>query len=202
MLYINYKYLNRKQRPTYNLSSADPLTTLARSRQIHNWEALLTYLRQLPYGRTSSRSDLSLVLTENRGTCSSKHALAKQLADLNKISGVELILAIYKMSEINTPGIGTHLSDNNLAYMPEAHSYLKVNGQRIDITTQASDVSKIIEDIVLERAIEADQVGDFKVAYRKSYIEQWRKDEELALRLDELWSIREQCIASLARSQS
>jgi len=64
----------------------------------------------LPYGRTANRTDLSLVISEQKGTCSSKHALLKEVADLNGIKGIDLIIGIYKMSEANTPGIGDELS--------------------------------------------------------------------------------------------
>jgi hypothetical protein len=37
-------------------------------------------LYTLPYGRNSDRSDFLLVLSEGRGTCSTKHALASSRA--------------------------------------------------------------------------------------------------------------------------
>jgi len=182
-------------------SSNDSLTALAKDKQLRSWKDLLEYLRQLPYGRTSDRSDLSLVLRENKGTCSSKHALAKQLADLNSVADVELILAIYKMSETNTPGIGSHLTDNGLAYIPEAHCYLKVQGERMDITNAHSDISSLKEAIISETTIEPSQVGDYKVSYHKAFIEKWRVEENSAFSFDELWSIREKCIAALAANK-
>lgn len=33
------------------------------------------FVKQLPYGRNTDRSDYRLVLSEGRGTCSTKHAL-------------------------------------------------------------------------------------------------------------------------------
>ena len=38
------------------------------------------YIQALPYGRNTHPSDLLIVLTEERGTCSTKHALLRRLA--------------------------------------------------------------------------------------------------------------------------
>lgn len=70
-----------------------------------DWNTLLQGVQNIPFGRNRSRADFSLVLKENRGTCSTKHALIKEIADLNKIEHVELMLGIYKMNDQNTPGI-------------------------------------------------------------------------------------------------
>ena len=69
----------------YPLKALDPLTKLAKSKGAYTWNCLLDYIKNLPYGRNSNRTDFSLVFTEHKGTCSSKHALLKQLADTNKI---------------------------------------------------------------------------------------------------------------------
>ncbi len=116
------------------LYSNDVLTQLLKTNGISDWQQLITYIQQLPYGRTANRADLSLVIKEQKGTCSSKHALLKKVADLNGIKGIELVIGIYKMSELNTPGIGKELSNNGLRYIPEAHCYLKVNGEQTDYT--------------------------------------------------------------------
>lgn len=88
-----------------NLNSNKTLTYLAKSKGLHTWNELLYHVRQLPYGRNKSRTDFSLVISEAKGTCSSKHAFLKSIADENEFP-VKLILCLYKMSEKNTPGIG------------------------------------------------------------------------------------------------
>jgi len=56
------------------LKSNGLLTLQLRSKSINNWNEFLSYIRNLPYGRTSNRTDLGTVIKENKGTCSSKHA--------------------------------------------------------------------------------------------------------------------------------
>ena len=51
---------------------------------------------ELPYGRNSNPDDPLTVLTEQRGTCSTKHALLRRLAIEQRIDLV-LMLGIYEM---------------------------------------------------------------------------------------------------------
>lgn len=93
----------------HTLKSKDPLTLELLASQIQTWKELLAIVRNLPYGRNSNRKDITLVWKEQKGTCSSKHAFLKYVADLNTITNIELILGIYKMKESNTRNIGTFL---------------------------------------------------------------------------------------------
>lgn len=179
-------------------SSTDSLTTLIKSNGLTTWEDLIQYIQNLPYGRNLNRTDLGLVIREQKGSCSSKHALLKAIADLNSISNVTLILGIYKMNALNTPKIGDELSKYQLEYIPEAHCYLKINGERKDVTTTNSQFETLKKDILMELEIEPHQVAEFKVDYHKKFIIQWIKASKIPFDFESIWSIREQCIANLA----
>src|SRR5580693_6979785 len=64
------------------------------------------YVCELAYGRNSDPDDPLVVLTERRGTCSTKHALLRRLSIEQEID-LLLILGIYEMNERNTPGVGS-----------------------------------------------------------------------------------------------
>lgn len=177
--------------------SDDKLTTLVQSKGIKSWSDLLEYIWKLPYGRNSNRADFALVLEENKGTCSSKHALLKKIADLNQFGNVKLILGIYKMNESNTPKISSLISDENLEYIPEAHCYLKLNNKRIDITNIDSNINSLRNDIIEELEIEAEQVVNFKVEYHKKFIRKWIEQKNINMSFHEIWTIREACIKRL-----
>ncbi len=183
----------------YTLKSKDPLTLELLASQIQTWKELLAIVRNLPYGRNSNRKDITLVWKEQKGTCSSKHAFLKYVADLNTITNIELILGIYKMKESNTRNIGTVLTRNGLDYIPEAHCYLKQNGKRLDYTSQNSDIKNIEKDIVLEQIISPSQVVDFKVNFHKNYISQWIINHKIPMTFNEVWAIREACIFNLSQ---
>jgi len=185
-----------------HLIANDELTKKLRAISIKDWSQLIEYIQQLPYGRTANRTDLSLVISEQKGTCSSKHALLKKVADLNDIKGIKLVIGLYKMSEANTPGIGTHLSDNGLSYIPEAHCYLKVNGVQTDYTSTDAAFQKIQNDILEELEIKPSQISQFKVEYHQQYIKSWLKVNEGTKSFEELWKIRERCIQNLSANSN
>lgn len=180
------------------LHSSDSLTKIFTTSGIKTWEDLTIFIKQIPYGRNANRTDFSLVLKENKGTCSSKHALLKQVANENKIKDVELIIGIFKMSKENTPKIGTVLENNNLAYIPEAHCYLKINDIAMDFTSKDSLYDKIKNDILEEIKIEPFQVSEFKVRFHKEYMKKWLVEMNSNFTFEQIWEIREKCIQNLS----
>lgn len=180
------------------LNSDDNITKLLRDKGINSWLELMTYIKSLPYGRTSNRHDLSLVITESKGTCSSKHGLLKKVADLNNIPKIKLMLGIYKMNTINTPKIGDVLEKNKLEYIPEAHCYLSIDNEPTDLTSINADFNRIKSDIILEIEILPDQVGEFKVEYHKEYLRSWLIEKNIGYSFEHLWKIREKCIEKLS----
>jgi hypothetical protein len=181
----------------YTLSSKDELTELAKSNGIDSWNSLTEFIKNLPYGRNKNRTEFGLVLSEKKGTCSSKHAVLKSIADLNNIPNIKLVIGIYRMTKLNTPKIGTELTDNSIDFIPEAHCYLKINDNRIDLTTNKSEFQKIEKDIIQEKEIEPEQVTKFKVDYHKEFIKNWLKVTNSEFDFDQIWKIREKCIKNL-----
>jgi hypothetical protein len=163
-----------------------------------NFEELIDKVKNLPYGRNTNRYDFSLVLSENKGTCSSKHAFLKDFADKNEIENVKLYIGIFKMNEVNTQKLGDLLTKNNIKYIPEAHCYLKINQIPVDVTTSDSFYDKIKHDIIEEIEIIPNQVSDFKVEYHKAFLKKWIKETNQNNTFEEIWRIREQCISKLS----
>ncbi|CAL2075623.1 conserved hypothetical protein [Tenacibaculum sp. 190524A05c] len=184
----------------FQITSSKPLSVLARSKHLFTWQEALEYVKCLPYGRNKSRSDFSLVLKEEKGSCSSKHAFLKALANENKAKDVELILAIYKMNSDNT-NIGDVISSSGLSYIPEAHCYLKINGERIDITSKDSSLDKIEKMILSEESISPEQVVTYKVEFHKSFLKNWIKNENINSSFEKVWKVREACISFLTNSK-
>lgn len=163
-----------------------------------NWEKTINFVKQIPYGRNSNREDFSLVISENKGTCSSKHAYLKDFANRNNIPNVQLMIGMYKMNEKNTK-IGIILSQNKIEYIPEAHCYLKIDGKTVDVTSKESDFEKKKAGLLLEIEIEPYQVAHFKVDYHQNYIKNWLKETNSTFTFEEIWKIREMCILKLSK---
>jgi hypothetical protein len=158
------------------------------------------YLHELPYGRNADRADFRSVLSEKRGTCSTKHALLAAVAREQGLP-VSLTVGIYDMSEANTPGVGRVLSAHGLESLPEAHCYLRYAGHRVDVTRSGVVPQEAIRHFHDEWTIEPFQIGAHKVALHQRYLRAWlREHGELPLSFDELWRVREECILALGAS--
>lgn len=185
--------------PDFQIISSDAISTEFVNRNILTFSQAALFVRQLPYGRNSNKNDLTTVFLDNCGTCSTKHALLKQLAYENNCNELRLTVGLFKMNGENTAAIATTLEQHNLQYIPEAHCYLKYNDLILDYTKSNSKPSDFIDDLIEEMEIAPNQITDYKVAYHKNYLTDWLdKTERLHLTLDELWTIREQCIQDLA----
>jgi catechol 2,3-dioxygenase-like lactoylglutathione lyase family enzyme len=174
------------------------ITEILKVAKIDTWDYFLNHVRNLPYGRNAVRSDFDLVITEGKGTCSSKHALVKQVADFNGIKGVKLMLCLYRMNRINTPAIGNTLEGAGLGYIPEAHCYLNLNGLRIDLTNPGSGMRRLEHDILEETEILPEQVVRYKVEYHQKFLRDWLERENIKITFDMLWAIREMCITEMS----
>jgi hypothetical protein len=153
-------------------------------------------LHELPYGRNSDRANFWLVLSEHRGTCSTKHALLAALAIEQKLP-IALTIGIYDMDENNTPGVGGVLSRHGLQSIPEAHCYLTYAGHRVDITRSGISPRTSIAHFHKEWVIEPGQIGAHKLALHHAYLREWLRERDLPCSFEEIWEIREACILAL-----
>ena len=186
--------------PNVPLQLRGPVTVEFLARGIADFQAAGRYLQALPYGRTADRADFHAVLREGKGTCSTKHALLATLAQEQRLP-VVLTLGIYEMSERNTPGVGHVLARYGLATLPEAHCYLTYNGTRIDVTRSVTGPSEPITRFLHEETIVPEQIGDYKASVHRRFMEEWARARPKAGKrrgLEELWRIREECIAALS----
>lgn len=180
------------------LSSNQPLTTLAKNLNLNTWKDVLNHVRQLPYGRNLSREDFSLVLKEQQGSCSSKHALLKTIALENNLDQVQLVLAIFKMNAKNTPKLASILEQHNIPFIPEAHCFLKIDEAFIDVTNQKSNYNSFKNNIIETQFILPHQVINYKVNYHKNWIASWLKETKSNYKFEEFWAIRDACISKLS----
>ena len=162
-----------------------------------SYRSAARHLHELPYGRNADRANFRLVLSERRGTCSTKHALLAALA-LEQNLPVSLRIGIYDMTEANTPGVGRVLAAHGLRSIPEAHCYLSYAGRRVDITRSGVSALRSIDRFHEEWTIEPSQIGAHKLALHHHYLRGGlRERRDLSLSLEELWRIREACILAL-----
>ena len=158
------------------------------------------HIRDLPYGRNTNKANRLLVLSEGRGTCSGKHALLAELAE-EHLQPFELTFGFFKISTLTHPIVGPILEKHGLSYYPELHAYLVSNGSRYDFTGTENPVFPIFE-FLKELPVKPAQVESFKEQAHKEFLTTWLRSEGLThrLNLEQLWAIREKCIAARSRS--
>lgn len=164
---------------------------------ITTFQELISFVKKLPYGRNSSRSDFSLVFKELKGTCSSKHGLLQEIVEINAVQEIELMVGIFLMNKDFHPNVKAVLEKYQLDDIPEAHSFLRFQGKRFDFTSSKSELSKFEPFLVREQRCESHQLIDWKPMIHKNYIEAWLKRKKLNYSSEKIWEIREECILSL-----
>jgi len=182
------------------LKPSGPVTEAFLTAGVLDYQKAARYVSQLAYGRNSNPSEPLIVLRERRGTCSTKHALIRRLA-LEQELDVALAVGIYQMTAQNTPGVGEVLRHFGLASLPEAHCYLRADGKRIDITWSQHASSLSAEDLVYEEEISPGQIGEYKTTLHQRFLRKWMKAaQDNRFSFEELWGIREECIAALGNA--
>lgn len=157
-------------------------------------------ISSLKYKRNTDKSNVLCVLHDSGGTCSTKHAVLKRLADENDFPELKLMLGIYRMNAQNTSPIEHTLKKYGLAYIPEAHNYLVYQGQKLDYTHSASKPENFEQDLLTEIEITPEQIISFKINFHKEYLTKWLIEQKSPFTLNQLWEIREECIRDLSGS--
>jgi hypothetical protein len=184
--------------PAAALHSQAPISQAFRAHGCVTLRAAAEHIWRLPYGRNARPDDRLCVLDEGRGTCSTKHALLARLLAEEGVEGFELRLGIYEMNEANTPGVGRVLAAHGLPCIPEAHCYLASGAARIDLTRVEGVGGEPVQGFVVEEAIAPDQIGEYKRAFHRRYLAEAAASGAYGSRTaDDLWAIREECIAAL-----
>ncbi len=157
------------------------------------------FVRNLPYRRNLNKDNLATVFIDECGTCSTKHAVLKILAEENNQPDFKLILGIFRMNGKNTPKIKPVLEKYNLDDIPEAHNYLKFKNQILDFTKKHSSEQDFINELLEETEIEPHHISEFKIEFHKNYLRKWiAENPQIHYSLEELWKIREECITALS----
>ncbi|ERJ58990.1 hypothetical protein [Sphingobacterium paucimobilis] len=186
----------------FSLDLSDkPISQCFKNQNIDSFKKAAEWVSNLDYRRNVDKDNVLCVFDEQCGTCSTKHALLKRLADENGNEELQLMLGIFAMNAKNTPAIKDILKKYKLKYIPEAHNYLRAYNYILDYTGIGINETKFELDIIQELEIQPDQITDFKVKYHKDFMDNWIEENKIPYSLDELWNIREECIKAIVLSR-
>lgn len=183
----------------FNLTSNETYSSEFRNLGINSFSKACSFIAELPYGRNANREDFGLVLSERRGTCSSKHALLATLALENGHPEIELIAGIFLMNGETHSKLNDFFINKSYPNIPECHCYLRFKGERFDFTDTSGRLERIIPKLVREQRIDPNQVSDWKIMIHKDYLQRWlTRNPAIQMTLDEIWKDREEAIALLS----
>ena len=182
----------------FNIQPIGQFSRLFLNEGVYTFNEALEFVKRIPYGRNSDRAKPLLIFKENRGTCSTKHAALKKISDEHRKGDILLILSMYRMNGTNTPAVKSILQKYKLDYIPEAHTYLKLNKRIIDCTSVEANPKLYVLDIIEETSVEPQDIGNFKIEYHKKYIKEWVAGGTVNYSVEQIWGIREKCIDVLS----
>ncbi|WP_319407937.1 hypothetical protein [uncultured Desulfosarcina sp.] len=161
--------------------------------------AACRYVYELPYGYNADRDDLMSLFKENKGTCTTKHAVIATLAaELNL--PVEKNIGIYAMTESIVTGTDSILEKFGLPYVPMIHCFLTDGDHQVDLTEgNANGKNRSIDDFLhTETVIPNISAKDEYLKYRNALKNFILKQTELqAVDIKSILHAREEGLALL-----
>ena len=136
--------------PNFDIKPIGEISKEFLERNILTFKSATDFVANLDYRRNVNKNDLKTLFADNCGTCSTKHALLKQLVDENGFEEIKLVIGIFKMNSKNASEISQILKKNKLEFIPEAHNYLKYRNTIFDFTKADSKPSDFENDLIEE----------------------------------------------------
>ena len=181
----------------FPLTATGAATEGLRAAGCATFAAACSYVALLPYRRNQYKNNLLCVVDEKCGTCSTKHVLLKKVAEEHGHDEIHLVIGIFLLNQHNTPKAKPILNSFYLRGFPEAHCYLTFDAKIYDFTFPAGNFN-FAHDLLEEHVVTADEVATKKLGLHKQFMRNWAKQEQVPFTHEELWDIRELCIAALS----
>lgn len=150
--------------PECAITSNGPVSDRFIELGIKTFSAACRYVHEIPYGYNSDRDDPMVLFKENKGSCTTKHAVIATLsAELG--TGVKKNIGIYAMTEKLVTGTDPILNHFSLPYLPMVHCFLAFGDCRVDLTEgNRNGKNGPIDEFLLTREVEPN------ISARKEYI--------------------------------
>jgi len=91
------------------------------------------YVHNIDYGYNTNYEDKMIFFKENKGTCTTKHAVIAGLAQELEIPLYKHV-CVYKFTEEITTGVNEILKKFEIPYIPMTHCFLVYENYRFDLT--------------------------------------------------------------------
>lgn len=155
--------------PDKPLSNVGIISTEFLSLGVKSFIDACRYVHALPYGYNSNRDDLMILFKENKGTCTTKHAVIATLA-LELDLPIEKSIGINAMTEDIVKGTNKILGKYKLPYVPMVHCFLVYRNHRVDLSEGNNNgKNRSIEEFLYIQRVEPNiSAKDEYLLYRKA----------------------------------
>ena len=160
------------------------------------------YVHELPYGYNTDRDDLMILFKENKGTCTTKHAVIATLAQELDLPIVKSV-GIYAMTEEIVTGTDKILTKYRLPYVPMIHCFLVYGEYRVDLSEGNNNgKNRPIEDFFYTERVEPNiSAKDEYLLYRRALKDHILKQKELKeVDIQQILHAREEGLNQLKRN--
>ncbi|MCK4380803.1 MAG: hypothetical protein KAW51_06645 [Candidatus Lokiarchaeota archaeon] len=120
---------------------------------IKSFREACEYVHNFEYGYNTDYDDKMVLFKENKGTCTTKHAIISGLAEELNIPLYKHV-GVYKFTEEISNGINEILKKYNLPYVPMVHCFLTYKDYRFDLTEgNCNGKNTTIEELIHEEKV-------------------------------------------------
>lgn len=117
---------------------------------IKSFKKACEYIHNIEYGYNSNYDDKMILFKENKGSCTSKHAIIAGLAEELNIPLFKHV-AIYKFTEEISTGVNEILKKYKIPYVPMVHCFLVYKEFQFDLTEgNCNGKNTTIEEFIYE----------------------------------------------------
>ena len=120
----------------FTITAKGKLSQELLKRGISEFHHAVRFIGSLPWGDITDSRRLEQLITEQKGTTTTKHALLAQLAMENQVDVIKPVLCTFNMNVDNTEAIKEILDKHCLQAIPEVVCLLKCHHTIFDITVE------------------------------------------------------------------
>ncbi|MFX1390920.1 MAG: hypothetical protein ACFE9Z_12720 [Promethearchaeota archaeon] len=122
---------------------------------IKSFKEACDYIHKVEYGYNSTYEERMILFKENKGTCTTKHAVIAGLAEELDIP-IYKHVGVYKFTEATSNGTNTILRKYKIPYIPMVHCFLVYKDLKFDLTEgNCNGKNTSIDDFIYEEKVDA-----------------------------------------------
>ncbi|MEM8604585.1 MAG: hypothetical protein AAGE59_15200 [Cyanobacteria bacterium P01_F01_bin.86] len=181
--------------PNRELQANGIITEQFLQRGLRTFHAACQWVKDLPYGSSSSGEDSLILFEEGYGNCTTKHGAIARLAQAHDLP-VYKNLGFYRLNDEVVTGVDALLKPYGLDFIPQIHCFLAYETYRVDLTEgNCNGKNKTIDDYDFVVQVQPDITRQQHQAYYREYLQRYYSlaPQLAALGEDTIFELLEAC---------